>query len=83
MPISETTDLEIQEIHQPFVCGGPKFSAVSIRKTSHHQARRVLHALWGTKLLSQTKIIVVVDADQDPNREQEVWFRVGNMALVP
>lgn len=80
LPVLKRMLPEIVDIHQPFSAAGRNLIFVSIRKTSDHQARRVLHALWGTPMLGQTKIIVLVDADQDLQREDQVWFTVGTHA---
>ncbi len=71
---------EIVDIHQPFCAAGRNLLFVSLRKTVDHQARRVLHALWGMESIGQTKIIVIVDADQNVQQEDQVWFAVGTNA---
>jgi 4-hydroxy-3-polyprenylbenzoate decarboxylase len=50
---------------------------VSIRKDHPHEARQVLNALWGSRLLGLNKIIVIVDADVNVQQEDHVWFAVG------
>ena len=80
LPVLKRRLPEIADIHQPFSAAGRNLLFVSIRKTSDHQARRVLHALWGMEFLGQTKIIVLVDADQDLQQEDQVWFTVGTNA---
>ncbi len=71
---------EVVDIHQPLSSAGRNLLFVSIRKTADHQARRILHALWGMESFGQTKLIVIVDADQDLHREEQVWFTVGTHA---
>jgi len=50
---------------------------VSIRKDQPHQARKVMHALWGMPAFQHCKTIVVVDADVDVQREWNVWSAVS------
>ncbi|HEY3766071.1 MAG TPA: hypothetical protein VGL44_13020, partial [Gaiellales bacterium] len=40
-------------------------------------ARKVMHAVWGTGLLSLTKGVVVVDADVDVHDYAQVMWQVG------
>lgn len=77
LPVLQTSIPEIVDIHRPVCAAGRNLLFVSIRKTVDFQARRVLHALWGTEFLGQTKMIVIVDADQDVRSEQQIWFTVG------
>lgn len=52
---------------------------VKIRKTYPHQARRVMHAIWGAGQMAFTKFIVVVDEHVDVHNEQDVMFHLyGN-----
>jgi 4-hydroxy-3-polyprenylbenzoate decarboxylase len=52
---------------------------VKIRKTYPHQARRVMHAIWGAGQMAFTKFIVVVDEHVDVHNEQDVLFHLfGN-----
>jgi len=52
---------------------------VSIDKRYPKQAQKVMHAIWGTGLLSLTKLIVVLDAECDVHDYAEVAFRaLGN-----
>jgi 4-hydroxy-3-polyprenylbenzoate decarboxylase len=50
---------------------------VSIRKAFPGHARKVMHAIWGTGMLSLTKGIVVVDADVDVHDYAQVMWQVG------
>jgi 4-hydroxy-3-polyprenylbenzoate decarboxylase len=53
---------------------------VSIDKRYPKQGNKVMHALWGTGLLSLSKLIVVVDADCDVHDYAEVaWRALGNV----
>ncbi|HEV2231145.1 MAG TPA: UbiD family decarboxylase domain-containing protein, partial [Thermoplasmata archaeon] len=53
---------------------------VSIRKSYPHQARKVMHALWGLGQLMFTRYLVVVDDDVDVHDLSEVLYRVGLQA---
>jgi 4-hydroxy-3-polyprenylbenzoate decarboxylase len=78
LPLLKRRLPEIVDIHQPFAGAGRNLLFVSIQKSTEHQARRVLHALWGMEQWGQTKTIVVVDADVDVHQEDRVWFTVSN-----
>jgi len=53
---------------------------VSIRKAFPGHARKVMHAIWGTGLLSLTKAVVVVDEWVDVHDySQVVWQLGGNV----
>jgi 4-hydroxy-3-polyprenylbenzoate decarboxylase len=69
---------EVVDWHQPFAGAGRNLLFVSIRKDAPQQARRVLNALWGLGHFGQSKLIVIVDADVNVQREEEVWFAVGS-----
>ncbi|MFL6073075.1 MAG: menaquinone biosynthesis decarboxylase [Mycobacteriales bacterium] len=52
---------------------------VSIDKRFPKHAQKVMHAIWGTMMLSLTRLIVVVDADCDVHDYNEVaWRAFGN-----
>ncbi len=51
---------------------------VSIKKTYPMQARRVMHAIWGTGQMMFCKMIIVVDAHVNVQDMKEVWWRVFN-----
>ncbi len=68
---------QIVEIHQPFSGVSRNLLFVSIRKDHPHEARQVLNALWGSRLLGLNKLIVIVDADVTVQQEDHVWFAVG------
>ena len=50
---------------------------VSIRKAYPGHARKVMHAIWGTGLLSLTKMVIVVDEYVDVHDYGEVAWQVG------
>ena len=80
LPLLKRLVPDIVDIHQPFSGAGRNLMFVSIRKSVGHQARRVLHSLWGMPSVGSTKIIVVVDAEIDVRQEDQVWLTVGNNA---
>jgi 4-hydroxy-3-polyprenylbenzoate decarboxylase len=49
---------------------------VSVRKTYPGHARKVMHALWGSGLLSLLKSIVIVDANVNVHRYDDVFFHL-------
>jgi 4-hydroxy-3-polyprenylbenzoate decarboxylase len=49
---------------------------VKIRKEYPHQARRVMHAIWGAGQMALTKFIIVVDEHVDVHNEQDVLFHL-------
>ena len=77
LSIIRSTIPEIVDIHQPFSGASRNLLFVSIRKEHPLQARQVVHALWGSRLLGLSKMIVIVDADVNVQREDAVWFAVG------
>lgn len=53
---------------------------VSVDKRYPKHAHKVMNAIWGTHMLSLTKLIVVVDADCDVHDYREVaWRALGNV----
>jgi 4-hydroxy-3-polyprenylbenzoate decarboxylase len=78
LPIARATIPEIVDIHQPFSGSGRNLLFVSIRKDHPLQARQVLNALWGSRLLGLNKTIVVVDADVNVQHEDAVWYAVSS-----
>jgi 4-hydroxy-3-polyprenylbenzoate decarboxylase len=49
---------------------------IKIRKEYPHQARRVMHAVWGAGQMAFTKFIVVVDEHVNVHDEQDVLFHL-------
>lgn len=80
LPLVKRLLPEIVDLHQPFGSANRNLLFVSIRKTADHQARRVMHALWGLDFLGMTKMIVVVDSDLHLRQEDQVWMAVGTNA---
>ena len=71
---------EVVEIRRPASSAGRNLLFVSINKWTDHQARRIIHALWGMESIGQTKLIVVVDAETNLESDDEVWLAVGTNA---
>lgn len=69
---------EIVDCVRPWSGGCRHTLFVSIRKSQPYQARKVMHALWGTVPFQRVKMIVVVDADVDVQRESAVWWAVSS-----
>ena len=80
LPLLKRLLPEVVDIHRPFSGAGRNLLFVSIRKTRDFQARRVLYALWGLESFAPAKMTVIVDAAVDVQREDQVWFAVGNQA---
>ena len=80
LSVVQATIPQIVNIHRPFSGAGRNLLFVSIRKDHPFQARQVLNGLWGSRLLGLNKIIVIVDADVNVQREKDVWFAVGSHA---
>ncbi len=49
---------------------------VKIRKEYPHQARRIMHAIWGAGQMALTKIIIVVDEHVDVHDQDAVMFQL-------
>ena len=61
----------------PFEGAFHNLCIVSIRKAYPGHARKVMHAIWGTGLLSLTKGVVVVDEGVDVHDYAQVMWQVG------
>ena len=68
---------EVVDYDLPFAGAFHNLCIVSIRKAYPGHARKVMHAIWGTGLLSLTKGVVVVDADIDVHDYAQVMWQVG------
>ena len=77
LPLVQAVVPELVDYALPNWGGPERFVLVAIRKTYPQQARRVAAAIWGWEPLMSTKMIVIVDADVDPNDARQVWSRVG------
>jgi 4-hydroxy-3-polyprenylbenzoate decarboxylase len=77
LPAIRTTVPEIVDYDLPFAGAFHNVCIVSIRKAFPGHARKVMHAIWGTGLLSLTKGIVVVDEHVDVHDYNEVVWQLG------
>ncbi len=73
LPAVRLTNPEVVDYDLPVAGAFHNCCIVSIRKAFPGHARKVMHAIWGTGLLSLTKCVVVVDDwvdvhDYDPGR---------------
>jgi 4-hydroxy-3-polyprenylbenzoate decarboxylase len=83
LPILRMFVPELVDYSFPHGGQGRNLCFVSLAKTHPGQARKAVGALWGHPLLMHTKFLVVVDADVDVQRAEEVWFAAGAHAHVP
>jgi len=56
---------------------------IKIKKEYPHQARRVMHAVWGAGQMAWTKIVVIVDDDVDIHHLDEVLGAVFTRSNFP
>lgn len=78
LPLIKLQLPEIKEIHIPFEGAFHNLVIVSIKKGYPGHARKVMHGLWGMTQLAFTKVIVVVDADEDVRDISSLAFEVLN-----
>jgi 4-hydroxy-3-polyprenylbenzoate decarboxylase len=77
LPALRMTVPEIVDYDLPAMGVFHNLAIVSIKKAFPGHARKVMHAIWGTGLLSLTKGIVVVDADIDVHDYGQVLWQAG------
>jgi 4-hydroxy-3-polyprenylbenzoate decarboxylase len=77
LPLIRTVIPEIVDYHLPAYGVFHNFVFVSIRKRYPLHARKVMHAIWGLGQMMFSKFIVVVDADVDVHKTEDVLFRMG------
>jgi 4-hydroxy-3-polyprenylbenzoate decarboxylase len=77
LPAIRATLPELVDYDLPFAGVFHNCCIVSIRKAYPAHARKVMHAIWGTGLLSLTKAVVVVDEGVDVHDYNEVMWQVG------
>jgi 4-hydroxy-3-polyprenylbenzoate decarboxylase len=77
LPIIRTVIPEVVDLNLPMFGVFHNWALVSIRKTYPHQARKVMHALWGLGQMMYTKYLVVVDEGVNVQDVEEVMWRVG------
>jgi 4-hydroxy-3-polyprenylbenzoate decarboxylase len=80
LPLLKMTVPEIVDYDLPVEGVFHNCAIVSIDKRYPKQAQKVMNAIWGTGLLSLTKLVVVVDADCDVHNYSDVaWRAFGNV----
>jgi 4-hydroxy-3-polyprenylbenzoate decarboxylase len=77
LPAVQMTMPEVVDYDLPFAGVFHNCCIVSIRKKFPGHARKVMHAIWGTGLLSLTKAVVVVDDWVDVHDYEQVMWQVG------
>ena len=77
LPLIRTVLPEVVDLDLPMFGVFHNWAFVSIRKTHPHQARKVMHALWGMGQMMYTKFLVVVDEGVNVHDPEEVFWRVG------
>ncbi|AIG97027.1 menaquinone biosynthesis decarboxylase [Archaeoglobus fulgidus] len=76
LPILRMMHPEIVDINLPVEGAFHNLAIVSIKKRYPGQAKKVMYAIWGTGMLSLTKIVVVVDDDVNVHDMREVVWAV-------
>ncbi|MDK2876110.1 MAG: 4-hydroxy-3-polyprenylbenzoate decarboxylase [Archaeoglobaceae archaeon] len=76
LPIIQLLNPEIVDLNLPFEAGFHNLAIVSINKRYPGQAKKVMFSLWGTGMLSLTKIVIVVDSDVNVHNLSEVIWAV-------
>jgi 4-hydroxy-3-polyprenylbenzoate decarboxylase len=77
LPAVQMTMPEVVDYDLPFAGAFHNLAIVSIRKAFPGHAQKVMHAIWGTGLLSLTKGVVVVDEWVDVHDYNQVMWQVG------
>ncbi|HEV8452549.1 MAG TPA: menaquinone biosynthesis decarboxylase [Gaiellales bacterium] len=77
LPAIRMTMPELVDYDLPFQGVFHNLAIVSIRKAFPGHARKVMHAIWGTGLLSLTKGVVVVDDWVDVHDYGQVMWQAG------
>ncbi len=77
LPALRMTVPEIVDYDLPAAGAFHNCAIVSIRKAYPGHARKVMHAIWGTGLLSLTKAVVVVDDWVDVHDYEQVMWQLG------
>jgi 4-hydroxy-3-polyprenylbenzoate decarboxylase len=78
LPLIRLQFPEIKEIHMPFEGAFHNLIIVSIEKRYPGHARKVMHGLWGLFQAAITKVIVVVEQDQNIHDLSVLAFEVLN-----
>jgi 4-hydroxy-3-polyprenylbenzoate decarboxylase len=77
LPAVQMTLPEVVDYDLPFAGVFHNCCIVAIRKRFPGHARKVMHAIWGTGLLSLTKAVVVVDEWVDVHDYEQVVWQLG------
>jgi 4-hydroxy-3-polyprenylbenzoate decarboxylase len=77
LPAVQMTVPEIVDYDLPFAGVFHNCCIVSIKKRFPGHAKKVMHAIWGTGLLSLTKAVVVVDDWVDVHDYEQVVWQLG------
>jgi 4-hydroxy-3-polyprenylbenzoate decarboxylase len=77
LPAVQMTLPEVVDYDLPFAGVFHNCCIVAIRKRYPGHARKVMHAVWGTGLLSLTKAVVVVDEWVDVHDYEQVVWQLG------
>ena len=76
LPILRMIHPEIVDINLPVEAGFHNLAIVSIKKRYPGHAKKVMFSIWGTGMLSLTKIVIVVDDDVNVHNMKEVLWAV-------
>jgi len=76
LPILRMIHPEIVDINLPIEGGFHNLAIVSIKKRYPGHAKKVMFSIWGTGMLSLTKIVIVVDDDVNVHDMREVIWAV-------
>jgi 4-hydroxy-3-polyprenylbenzoate decarboxylase len=80
LPLLQMVVPEVVDMDLPMEGAFHNCALVSIRKTYPQQARKVIHAIWGTGQLQFTKFVVVFDEHVDVHDYREAaWFALSNV----
>jgi 4-hydroxy-3-polyprenylbenzoate decarboxylase len=77
LPAIRMTMPEVVDYDLPVMGAFHNLAIVSVRKAFPAHAKKVMHAVWGTGLLSLTKGVVVVDDWVDVHDYGQVMWQVG------
>lgn len=68
----------VREIHQPLAGIFHGATLVAVTTASSGKGREILADLWATPWLARSRLLVLVDAEQDPAEVAGVYWRVLN-----
>jgi 4-hydroxy-3-polyprenylbenzoate decarboxylase len=77
LPALRMTLPEVVDYDLPVAGAFHNLCIVAIRKAFPGHAQKVMHAIWGTGMLSLTKGVVIVDAHVDVHDYGQVMWQVG------